>query len=62
MSIQEIGKPGFRFKTDFERPPAKVVELYRSLMNETGCLTGNVGDCIGRCAAMDARVQSLAQG
>jgi regulator of RNase E activity RraA len=62
MSIQEIGKPGFRFKTDFERPPAKVVELYRSLMNETGCLTGNVGDCIGRCAAMDSRVQSLAPG
>ena len=62
MSFQEIGKPGFRFKTDFERPPAKVVELYRNLMNETGCLTGNVGDCIGRCAAMDARVQSLAPG
>jgi RraA family protein len=62
MSIQEIGKPGFRFKTDFERPPATVVERYRNLMNETGCLTGNVGDCIGRCAAMDARVQSLAPG
>ena len=62
MRIQEIGKPGFRFKTDFERPPAEVVELYRSLMNETGCLTGNVGDCIGRCAAMDSRVANLAPG
>ena len=28
MSIQEIGKPGFRFKTGFERPPATVVERY----------------------------------
>ena len=54
--------PGFAIKTDFERPPAKVVELYRSLMNKTGCLTGNVGDCIGRCAAMDSRVESLAPG
>jgi RraA family protein len=62
MSILEIGKPGFRFRTDFERPSARVVERYRNLMNETGCLTGNVGDCIGRCAAMDARVQSLAPG
>ena len=39
-----------------------MIELYRNLMNETGCLTGNVGDCIGRAAAMDARVKSLAAG
>jgi len=62
MSMQEIGKPGFRFKTDFERPAEKVIAPYRALMNRTGCLTGNVGDCIGRAAAMDARVKSLAAG
>lgn len=62
MSMQEIGKPGFRFKTDFERPAEKVIAPYRDLMNRTGCLTGNVGDCIGRAAAMDARVKSLAAG
>ena len=62
MSTQEIGKPGFRFKTDFDRPAANLIELYRNLMNKTGCLTGNVGDCIGRAAAMDARIKNLAEG
>ena len=62
MSMQEIGKPGFRFKTDFERPAANVIAPYRDLMNKTGCLTGNVGDCIGRAAAMDARIKNLAEG
>jgi len=62
MSVQEIGKPGFRFKTDFERPAANIIAPYRELMNKTGCLTGNVGDCIGRAAGMDARVKSLAAG
>jgi len=62
MSMQEIGKPGFRYKTDFERPAANVISPYRELMNKTGCLTGNVGDCIGRAAAMDARIKNLAAG
>jgi hypothetical protein len=31
-------------------------------MKKTGCLTGNVGDCVGRTAAMDARIKSLAEG
>jgi RraA family protein len=62
MSVKEIGKSGFRYKTDFERPAATVIEPYRDLMNRTGCLTGNVGDCIGRAAAMDARIKSLAVG
>ena len=62
MSAQEIGKPGFRFRRDFDRPPTQLIEPYRNLMNKTGCLTGNVGDCIGRAAAMDARIKSLARG
>jgi regulator of RNase E activity RraA len=62
MSAQEIGKPGFRYRRDFDRPPAHLIEPLRNLMNKTGCLTGNVGDCIGRAAAMDARIKSLAHG
>ena len=62
MSASEIGKPGFRYRTDFERPANDLVESYRDLMDKTGCLTGNVGDCIGRSAAMDARVKNLANG
>lgn len=62
MSMQEIGKPGFRYKTDFDRPAANVIEPYRNLMGKTGCLTGNVGDCIGRAAAMDARIRNLTEG
>jgi RraA family protein len=62
MQTQEVGKPGFRYRVDFERPQKDLVEPYRALMNKTGCLTGNVGDCIGRAAAMDARIQSLAEG
>ncbi|MFC1798202.1 RraA family protein [Thermodesulfobacteriota bacterium] len=62
MSTSEIGKPGFRYKTDIERPDADLVESYRELMKKTGCLTGNVGDSIGRAAAMDARVKNLANG
>ena len=45
MSASEIGKPGFRYRTDFERPAPELIESYRDLMNKTGCLTGNVGDC-----------------
>jgi RraA family protein len=62
MSTQEIGKPGFRYRVDFDRPGKQVIEPYRNLMNKTGCLTGNVGDCIGRAAAMDARIKNLAEG
>jgi RraA family protein len=62
MNVQEIGKPGFRYKTEFERPAANVIAPFRELMNKTGCLTGNVGDCIGRAAAMDSRIKSLSAG
>ena len=62
MSASKIGKPGFRYKTDFDRPAKDLVESYRELMKKTGCLTGNVGDSIGRAAAMDARVKNLAAG
>ena len=62
MSASEIGKPGFRYKTDFERPAADLVESYTELMKKTGCLTGNVGDSIGRAAAMDSRIKNLADG
>jgi RraA family protein len=56
----EIGKPGFRYKTDFDRPAMHLIESYRDLMNKTGCLTGNVGDCLGRAAAMDSQIKNLA--
>jgi RraA family protein len=62
METQEVGKPGFRYRVDFDRPAKDLIEPYRALMNKTGCLTGNVGDCIGRAAAMDARIRSLAEG
>lgn len=62
MTAQEIGKPGFRFRTEFDRPAADLMKPYRELMSKTGCLTGNVGDCLGRAAAMDARVKSLSPG
>jgi RraA family protein len=60
--LQEIGRPGFRFRTGFDRPAADLIEPYRKLMKKTGCLTGNVGDCIGRASAMDARIKNLAEG
>jgi len=60
MKPQVIGKPGFRYKTDIERPSEKLIESYRNLMSKTGCLTGNVGDCLGRAAAMDSRIKNLA--
>ena len=31
-------------------------------MEKTGCLTGTVGDCVGRAAAMAAEVRSLSAG
>jgi RraA family protein len=62
MSTQEIGKPGFRYRVDFERPASDLIEPYRALMTKTGCLTGNVGDCLGRTSAMEARIKSLAAG
>lgn len=63
MSEQEfVGKPGFRYKTDFDRPDKKLIDSYLDLMNKTGCLTGNVGDCLGRAAAMDSRVRNLNHG
>ena len=62
MSTQEIGKPGFRYRADFDRPATHLIEPYRDVMKKTGCLTGNVGDCIGRTAAMDSRIKSLSYG
>ncbi len=62
MKVKEIGQPGFRYKTDFERPEPSVVEAFRELMDQTGCLTGNVGDCLGRGAAMDSRIKGLSHG
>ena len=62
MSTQEIGKPGFRYRADFDRPATHLIDPYRDVMKKTGCLTGNVGDCIGRTAAMDARIKSLVHG
>jgi regulator of RNase E activity RraA len=49
--VQIVGKPGFRYVPDFERPPAGIVRAFKDLMQQTGCLTGNVGDSIGRDAA-----------
>lgn len=51
MTIKEIGKPGFRYRTDYERPDENLIQSFKDLMDQTGCLTGNVGDCLGRCAA-----------
>ena len=62
MTIQEIGKPGFRYRTDFERPNGDLVQSFKNLMDQTGCLTGNVGDCLGRNAAMNSRLKSLKEG
>ena len=62
MAIEEIGKPGFRYRTDFKRPVPHLFESYKGLMNQTGCLTGNVGDCLGRAAAMDSRIKGLSHG
>ena len=62
MRIEEIGKPGFRYRADFKRPASDLIDAYKELMDQTGCLTGNVGDCLGRMAAMDSRVKALSQG
>ena len=60
--MQIVGKPGFRYATDFERPSAQVVKAFKDLMSQTGCLTGNVGDCIGRDAAMQGEIRNIAPG
>ena len=62
MESKIVGKPGFRYKTDIERPSEKLIESYRDLMNKTGCLTGNVGDCLGRAVAMRSRIKNLKNG
>ena len=62
MAIEKIGKPGFRYRTDFKRPGPHLIDAYKGLMDQTGCLTGNVGDCLGRAAAMETRVKGLSQG
>jgi len=60
--MQIVGKPGFRYATDFERPPAEIVKAFRDLIQQTGCLTGNVGDCIGRDAAMQGEIRNIGSG
>jgi len=62
MAIEEFGKVGFRYRTDFERPEPHLIDPIKGLMDQTGCLTGNVGDCLGRGAAMDSRIKGLSQG
>lgn len=62
MEFKEIGRPGFRYRTDFERSAGQIIEGYRELMDRTGCLTGNVGDTLGRSAAMDSRIKALSPG
>lgn len=60
--IMEVGKVGFRYRSDFVRPSKEVMDEYLDIMESTGCLTGNVGDCIGRCAAMHSRIRPLESG
>jgi RraA family protein len=62
MKVKEVGEPGFRYRTDFERPQESIIMAFKHLMNETGCLTGNVGDCLGRGAAMDSRIKGFSPG
>ena len=62
MTIKEIGNPGFRYRTEFERPDDEVINAFKELMDQTGCLTGNVGDCLGRTAAMNSHIQPLSNG
>ena len=62
MDIEGIGKPGFRYRTTFKRPAPDLIDAYMEIMDQTGCLTGNVGDCLGRAAAMESRVKGLSQG
>ncbi len=62
QEIIEVGNIGFRYRTDFIRPAKQTLTAYKNLMDKTGCLTGNVGDCIGRGAALDTRVRSLSHG
>jgi len=60
--IREVGKIGFRYRTDFIRPPQDVLDEYVDIMKSTGCLTGNVGDCLGRGAAMNSRIRPISNG
>lgn len=47
---------GFRLHTDFTRPDAALVEGFR------GAATGNVGDALGRSAALDGRIKPVGPG
>lgn len=47
---------GFRLRADFERPDAALVEGFR------GAATGNVGDALGRSAALGHRIKPVAPG
>jgi 4-hydroxy-4-methyl-2-oxoglutarate aldolase len=60
--MQIVGKPGFRYAIDFERPPAEIIKAFKDLIQQTGCLTGNVGDSIGRDAAMHGEIRNIGSG
>ena len=62
MTNRDIGSPGFRYRTDFDRPDPAIVDAYRKLLEETRCLTGQVGDCLGRGAAVENRIKGLDHG
>ena len=59
MKTEEIGKPGLRYRPDFERPDADIIKGFKELMERTGCLTGNVDDCLGKNAGMNTRIKCL---
>jgi RraA family protein len=61
-SMQIVGKPGFRYASDFERPSAEIIKAFKDLIQQTGCLTGNVGDSIGRDAAMQGEIRNIGPG
>ena len=53
---------GFVIKLRLNVRARKLIEQYRDLMNKTGCLTGNVGDSLGRAVAMRSRIKALSNG
>ncbi len=59
---KKTGKPGFRYINTFDRPEKWILEDYHALMDQTGCLTGNVGDALGRRTAMKSHIKPLAEG
>lgn len=62
MDFRKVGKPGFGYRIDFERFSEALLKPSRGLMDQTGCLTGNVGDCLGRAASMAETIKDLDRG